>query len=709
MYDNMTTYMLSDSPESGSGSNHQIGGGNSSSNAPSLIGSPRSTPVFGNNGHALKTNGGLMMNGSSSGAKEMGGHQMWNNVGHPQQQMQSPVAQPPLPPPHHHRNNVIVDDREENQSLRSDHSNSMAGGLSSSNRAHSRSSRHQHQHSNRPLASTQSGKSTSSGHHRSHRSARAGQQRDHPISSSPMQTSAVLGDRSNNQHQEVIEVQILPQDDGWGDNATALTGNTSVASGSMDDVSRLGGGDGGRGGGGDGGPNDPAWSSNAMGQFQSQGGHLGWNFKCQRYLGSITAAVLAVLAVMTPVAMVLLPRMQIVPLRSEQLRCPAECEGLLITLTVKLVLLVLGSWAVFWRPTRATMPRIFFLRTLVLLLVFVTTFAYCLFYGVRVVEQQDQLDYKAIVTFALSLVDALLFVHYAAVLLLEIRQMPPRYYLHVIRSPDGISRGYPIGAISIQRAAVWLLDKYYTEFPIYNPFLERLPPRRSRSKLAHSSSFKFYDLDAQNNHGSLNPGNARGVLSTTSSSTTARRNNSSHNERFYEEHEYERRLKKRRARLVTSAEEAFTHIRRLQAEPGPAVPMDPYEAAQAIFPSMARPLQKYLRITRQQPRHTVESILQHLAICLSHDLSARAFVEKFLAASPVMQNDKEKCPIQTWSLVCDVLLSRGIEDGTVFQLRQGDVSLLCRISNLPHFNITEEIIEPKSNKFVLRLSSETSV
>ena len=65
--------------------------------------------------------------------------------------------------------------------------------------------------------------------------------------------------------------------------------------------------------------------------------------------------------------------------------------------------------------------------------------------------------------------------------------------------------------------------------------------------------------------------------------------------------------------------------------------MDPYEAAQAIFPSMARPLQKYLRITRQQPRHTVESILQHLAICLSHDLSARAFVEKFLVSTPVMQ------------------------------------------------------------------------
>ena len=68
-------------------------------------------------------------------------------------------------------------------------------------------------------------------------------------------------------------------------------------------------------------------------------------------------------------------------------------------------------------------------------------------------------------TFALSLVDALLFVHYAAVLLLEIRQMPPRYYLHVIRSPDGISKGYPIGAVSLNiilpvnwGKTEWILD-----------------------------------------------------------------------------------------------------------------------------------------------------------------------------------------------------------------------------------------------------------
>lgn len=122
----------------------------------------------------------------------------------------------------------------------------------------------------------------------------------------------------------------------------------------------------------------------------------------------------------------------------------------------------------------------------------------------------------------------------------------------------------------------------------------------------------------------------------------ARRRDSSHNERFYEEHEYERRVKKRRARLITAAEEAFTHIKRLHNDQAPAIPMDPHEAAQAIFPSMARALQKYLRATRQQPRHSVDAILQHLADCLSHDLTPRAFLEPYLVSEPVLQNDKEQ-------------------------------------------------------------------
>ena len=137
--------------------------------------------------------------------------------------------------------------------------------------------------------------------------------------------------------------------------------------------------------------------------------------------------------------------------------------------------------------------------------------------------------------------------------------------------------------------------------------------------------------------------------------------------------------------------------------------MDPQEAAQAVFPSMARSLQKYLRITRQQPRYTMESVLNHLAMCISHDMSPRSFVEKYLEQGSVIMNEKDYRDIQKWVLVSDQLLTRELEHSSVFQLRQNEVSLLCTVKKLPHFNLTEEVINPKTNKFVLRLNSETSV
>lgn len=74
-----------------------------------------------------------------------------------------------------------------------------------------------------------------------------------------------------------------------------------------------------------------------------------------------------------------------------------------------------------------------------------------------------------------------------------------------------------------------------------------------------------------------------------------------------------------------AVEEAFTHIKRLQEEEqkNPREVMDPREAAQAIFASMARAMQKYLRTTKQQPYHTMESILQHLEFCITHDMTPK--------------------------------------------------------------------------------------
>merc|ERR1719195_1073818 len=372
-------------------------------------------------------------------------------------------------------------------------------------------------------------------------------------------------------------------------------------------------------------------------------------------------------------------------------------DGLLVSLAFKLFVLVIGTWGLFYRRSRATLPRIHIYRALVCVLIVVFLISFWLFYIRHILEimgRSENVEYSHLVQFAGHLVDALLFVHYLALLLIELRHRHSQFYVKVLRSPDGESRGFAIGQMSVQRAASWILDKYYTEFPIYNPFLDRIGGTRNRKGI------KVYDIDGNGNDGN-----------STVVSHASKKGFGSHNERFYEEYEYERKLKKRKARLISAAEEAFTHIKRMQTNQPTKekAPMESYEAAQAIFPTVSRPLQKYLRVTRQQPRHSVDSILQHLSTCLSYDLSPRAFLEKYLVTTPVLQNERENREVHSWSLICDTMLSRSIGPGTVFQLRQGDVSLLCSVHPLPHLNIAEEIIDPKSNKFVLRMSSETSV
>ncbi len=52
--------------------------------------------------------------------------------------------------------------------------------------------------------------------------------------------------------------------------------------------------------------------------------------------------------------------------------------------------------------------------------------------------------------------------------------MPSSLASQVVRSPDGASKGFPLGEMSVQAAAAFVLDKYYTEFPVYNPYLDRM-------------------------------------------------------------------------------------------------------------------------------------------------------------------------------------------------------------------------------------------
>ena len=132
---------------------------------------------------------------------------------------------------------------------------------------------------------------------------------------------------------------------------------------------------------------------------------------------------------------------------------------------------------------------------LLTLLLFVFLLSFWLFYSVRLVEQRRRIQYPDIVKYATSLLDSLLFLHYLALLLLELRHSgQPQYLIKVVRSPDGESKSFPLGKLSIQRAAAHILEQYYTQFPIYNPYLDQIPGKNKKQ-----DNYKYYDVDGMGN------------------------------------------------------------------------------------------------------------------------------------------------------------------------------------------------------------------
>ncbi|KAL4656599.1 vang-like protein 1 [Arapaima gigas] len=456
------------------------------------------------------------------------------------------------------------------------------------------------------------------------------------------------------------------QDDNWGETTTAVTG-TSEHSLSQEDIVRI-----------------------------TKDMEASVGLDCRRYAGLVVSAALGLLVLLTPVAFLALPHALWRPQD-----CHTACQGLLISLAFKLLVLLLAVWALFLRPLRARMPRIFVFRALLMVLVLLVVVSYWLFYGVRILQSQDE-NYQGIVQYAVSLVDALLFIHYLAIVLLELRHLQVIYSVRVTRSTDGETHHYSMGQLSIQRAAVVILENYYRDFPVHNPALLTVAKSRATK---HMVGLKVYNVDGPPNN--TTPSQSRAMIAAA-----ARRRDSSHNELYYEEADHERRVRKRRARLVVAVEEAFTHIKRMQEEEQKKTPgevMDPREAAQAIFPSMARALQKYLRTTRQQHCHTMESIQQHLAFCITNNMTPKAFLESYLTPGPTLQYGRERWLARHWTLVSEDAVTSGLKDGSVFLLKCIDFSLVVTATKIPFIKLSEEFIDPKSHKFVLRLQSETSV
>ncbi|XP_063073104.1 vang-like protein 2 [Engraulis encrasicolus] len=399
--------------------------------------------------------------------------------------------------------------------------------------------------------------------------------------------------------------------------------------------------------------------------------------------------------------------------------CAQLCDGAHLALAVKLLLLLPATWALFLRSPLggARLPRLSRAPWLLRLAVLACTGSHWAIYATRGMWRPEA-DPQSIVGLATACTDALLWLQYAGLLLLQVSTFSQQraFCLKVTRNTDGESRSYNVGHLSIQRAALWVLEHYYRDFPIHNPNLPNLPKAILSRKM---TGFKLYSLEEE----SSSMGNCVSPPPALMASAQWRRN--CHSELYYEQADYERRVRKRKARLVVAVERAFSQVRRVEESEVPAGgvgssprrqpqqqgALDPREAAQAIFAPMAHALQKYLRTTRQHHCHNMEAILNHLQFCLTHNLTPQAFLERYLSPGPTLQyqSDTSRRQESAWTLQSELSVTRGLHAGVVFSLHRPQFTLVVTVTPLPFLQLREEFVSPKSHRFTLRLQSETSV
>ena len=249
---------------------------------------------------------------------------------------------------------------------------------------------------------------------------------------------------------------------------------------------------------------------------------------------------------LSPIVMVVLPKLPWVDWPIYE--CELQCESSLLALAFKLLILLLASWAIFFRHSQSFLLKFEPNKIIIVFLCLFITISFWFFYMIKLFRK-DSGTYNEIVKYSMSLTDLLLFLNYLAVILLEIKRLQSRFVVKILRSPDGISKAYTVGIMSLQELALWCLHKYYADFQAFNPYLEI----QCSSRKNPSTSFKLYNIDAEPCKDLPTIPKANSVVSST------------HHEKIFSEMEQERRTLKRRYRLLAAADEAFQHVATIKA------------------------------------------------------------------------------------------------------------------------------------------------
>lgn len=105
----------------------------------------------------------------------------------------------------------------------------------------------------------------------------------------------------------------------------------------------------------------------------------------RRYLPLAVGSCVGLLVLATPLVFLLLP----VVMWPDRLQaCGAACEGLFLSISFKILILLVAVWALFLRPSRACLPRVCVYRAFLTTLTLLLTMSYWLFYGVRILDAQ---------------------------------------------------------------------------------------------------------------------------------------------------------------------------------------------------------------------------------------------------------------------------------------------------------------------------------
>ncbi|CAF4816296.1 unnamed protein product [Rotaria sp. Silwood1] len=500
---------------------------------------------------------------------------------------------------------------------------------------------------------------------------------------------------SNDNQDERIEVKILPQDDNWGETTTITCngGNEDILTNN----------------------NDTSLQLNIPNQHLTKKTH---HRKRSIMICHFIIYLICLIAFISPILFLTLPY-----LLNQYDLIIINDYTFLITIIFKFLLVFLGTLLLLYRRRNTIyLPRINLHQIFFIIILLIIILTYWLYYIFKLLQLNID-KYEKILLMTSTYEDLLLFLLLLVVMILEIKCLYPKWIVKVVRSPDGQTRQYTIGSMSIQEASIYLLEQYYKDFPVFNPWLENIhqTPSRQHGTLSTKS------IGSQSNASTI----ATGV----NVNRDLGRSMQGYNDRFYDELDYERRVRKRRTKLLGSCEDAFTHVRKcLHEKYGSHIPMDAREAAQAVFSSMSRSLQKYLRVTRQQPYFTRESIISHLSTCLSHNLSPRAFLERYIQTEsqplatllfPALLSTTKHTIEQSWTIICDtqsyineknqrktISINQSIYSNLIFVLKQQHaehIALICTFHQMPRIRLIEKFFDLKQNKFVLKLNSETSV